>query len=143
MAQSHNQMVCLEGFQQSGDPTKHIINYSSASSFNSAPMKVGRKIGFSFQMTVANSGSPIGHIYLQKSDDEERSLDVADASLVNWVTIQDSQGTSLDNAVTQDMLINFEDRSPMYRWLRVVYVASSGTITTTMILHVKQESGAH
>jgi hypothetical protein len=133
MSHSHNIPVKLDGYQASNDPTYFIDGYVSSTSFNSAPVKVGRKWGYSLTLSCPATGTPSGTVKLQGCNDQERILDVADSTMTNWF---DLNGAS--SAVSGASVICIEDRDPGYRWIRVVYTASSGSITATIHLHTKQ-----
>lgn len=135
MAHSHNAPVKLDGFQQSVDPTKEIVGYTTSGSFTSAPIKVGRKTGYSMTLSCPATGSPVGNVSIEICNDEERALDVADETLVNWLPVDDG-----DEDLSGASIICLEDREPKYRWMRIVYTRSSGSITATINLHLKQES---
>lgn len=137
MAHSHNIPVKLDGYQQSVDPTWFIDGYVAAGSFTTAPIKIGRKLGWSATFSCPATGSPVGTIKVQLCNDEERILDVADSNLTHW---QNADGGS--SAVSGASTLCFEDRAPQYRWMRFVYTRSSGSCTATIHLHSKQESAA-
>lgn len=133
---SYNVAVKLDGYAGSGDPAYSIDGYTSSTDFYSAPIKIMRKVGYSMTFSCPSTGSPEGHVYLQACNDEERIPDVPDNRLVNWVDIPE-----LESVLSGDSVIIFEDREPMYRWLRVFWDRTSGTIAATISLHTKQESG--
>lgn len=133
MSHSHNIPVKLDGYQQSNDSQYFISGYVAAGDITSAPIKIARKDGFCLQFTCPATGSPVGVVKLQLCNDSERVLDVADSNLVNWLDIQN--GSSAVNGASN---IAIEDRCPEYRWLRVVYTRTSGSITATINLHTKQ-----
>lgn len=137
MAHSHNIVVKLDGYQKSGNPAYSIDGYVSATSFRSAPIEIMRKTGYSMQFTCPSTGSPEGTLTIEATNDEERVPGLADDNLVNWIEIP---GFSSDVSGASNII--FEDRDPQYRWMRVCYERDSGSVTATIKLHTKQESGA-
>lgn len=135
MAHSHNIPVRIDGYQNSVDPAYYIDGYVAAGSFTTEAIKVGRKTGYSLTFSCLSTGTPVGTIKLQLCNDIERVLDTSDSLLTNWVDIDGAT-----SPISGASVICFEDREPAYRWMRLVYTRTSGSITATIRLHSKQES---
>ncbi len=132
--QSGNAILKLDGYQLSIDTAYYLDGYLSATTFTSAPVKVGRKTGWSLTLSCPATGTPVGSVKVQACNDASRQdSDNADALLVNWFDI-----IGAVSAVSGASIICIEDRKPQYRWMRIVYTRTSGSITATARLHVKQ-----
>jgi len=99
-----------------------------ASSFNLKPVYLGHICNFSIQLVF--TGSPGGNFKLQMSNDLGR-IDAAseaeqEASISHWTDIADSAQTI---SAAGDHAWQFENAG--FRWVRVVWTATSGSGTLT------------
>ena len=134
---STNIVARLDGYQTNVSPEYAIENYTTSSSFVTAPLVIKRKSGWSLSFSCPATGSPNGTFSIEVSNDKELRLDIADDGLVNWQTLTDG-GETLSDSVVSDSLITYEDRDPQYRWMRAKYERTSGTITATIRIHTKE-----
>ena len=94
-----------------------VVNaVSMASSFSSSPILLDQIYGFSFQAVF--TGTPNGSFKLQCSNDDVK----LDSQIVNW---SDISGTA--QAITAAGSILYNVNYAFYKWVRIVYTASSGS----------------
>ena len=94
-----------------------VVNaVSMASSFNSSPILLDQIYGFSFQAVF--TGSPVGTFKLQCSNDDVK----LESQVSNWSDI-----ASTSQAVSAAGSILYNVNYAFYKWVRVVYTATSGT----------------
>ena len=95
---------------------KIIAAQSMATSFESAPILLDQIYGFSFQAVF--TGAPDGSFKLQVSNDDKSF----GFQPVNWTDI-----TGSTQVITEagDIVWNFN--GAFYKWVKVVYEASSGS----------------
>lgn len=107
---------------------------AGTASFSSEPIYIGDIYGFSVQFSCPATGSPNGSFTLQYSDDIERNQDGTPGSLVaNWVNIPNVTAITASGSAVLDI----REAVCYARWLRVVYTASSGSITATVKVNMK------
>lgn len=118
-------MRLITGFipLESGGHTP-IDGYTSAVSITSDPIAVHNALGYSVQVSWPATGTPVGTFTIQASNDLEGQFRKADSNLVNWFTLS---GTSTASSVGTGAIISVPD--VYYRWIRLVYTRSSGSIT--------------
>lgn len=120
-----------------------LLDGSSAqgASWTSSPIYVGNAQLYSVVLTCPATGTPVGTVKLQACDDRARNVSqVPDPRLVNFYDLifYDSAGNQVTTqAVSGASTIAFEETACAYRWVRVVYAATSGAITPTVSLQVK------
>lgn len=123
-------------------PSSTAVNaYVAAASFNSGVFYVGQLRSFDVQVTCPSTGSPVGTITLQGSNDFGRLHDMrGDDGVSHWFDLKfdDESGApvtaqTLNGAST----LVFEELNCTYRWLRMVYTRTSGTCTMTAIVQGK------
>ena len=96
-----------------------------SSSLTSNPIWLGHIANFAIQLVF--TGTPNGTLKLQCSNDEgAKTNDISNVSITNWTDIDGS-----DQAIVAsgDHVWNVQNCG--YRWVRVVYTASSGSGTLT------------
>ena len=108
---------------------KQIITNGDLSGNVTAPAILLENIyGYSVQAVL--TGSPVGSIKLQASDDE--GTDLIGGGVTNWTDITESI-----TAVTTSGNIIWNVTSSFYRWARVVYVFTSGSGTLNARFNIK------
>lgn len=95
---------------------KVISSVSMAADFASVPILLDQIFGFSFQAVF--TGSPNGTFKLQASNDDL----LPSQTPVNWTDIADS---SQAISAAGDITWNYD--ACFFKWVRVVYVRSSGS----------------
>lgn len=112
----------------------HVLNESivTAGNMNADITSIAKNIdeSVSYSVQAVFTGSPVGSIELQGSNDVETSSANPPS---NWTTITDSI-----TAVTEagSYLINVE--FPAYSWVRLVYTFTSGTGTLNARINAKR-----
>lgn len=127
---------CLDGYAIGVNP---LDGYVVATSFNSSAIPVHRDTGFSVALSCPSTGSPNGTVKLQACNDVERRENVPDANLTNWFDVASGGNRVVSASVTGPGVYHLTDPECMYRWLRVVYTRSSGSITATVRVHLKAD----
>lgn len=112
--------------------TSIVLQFTNSGSMSgntvSQPICLEQVLGYSPQVTW--TGSPVGQISLQYSDDI--GLVNGTVPITNWVTDTNStQNTASWTGFVWDVRVS------MYKWVRVSYVRSSGTGTLTGIITTK------
>jgi hypothetical protein len=114
---------------------------AQATSWTSSPIYVGNAQLYSLVLTCPSTGSPVGTVKLQACDDRARvASQMPDPRLTNFydLVFYDASGNQVTSqAVSGASTIAFEETACAYRWVRVVYTATSGSITPTVSLQVK------
>lgn len=115
---------------------------AGTSSFYSEPISLGNANFYSVAFTCLSTGTPVGTVGIEVCDDTSRLNDGRpDANLVNWLPIfftPASGGSAVSTqAVSGATKILFEELVCTYSWLRLVYTASSGSITVSAKAHLK------
>lgn len=124
----------LEGFAVG---TNVIDGYTIATSFTTNPIPLHHFIGYSVTVSCPSTGSPVGTFKIQGCNDLERRDGQPDANLVNWFDIASGGDRVVSQAVSNATVGALSDPQCMYRWLRIVYTRTSGTITATIKLQRK------
>ena|SRR5271166_1543617 len=110
---------------------------SMATSINSAPMLLSYAFGYAVQFVY--TGSPVGTVTLQGSNDSipNAKFPQSDFTPTTWTTISGSTITvpTIDGATG---MIN--DEGAFYNWVRLVYTATSGTGSLTVVGNTKSPS---
>lgn len=101
---------------------KIINDQSMTASFQSSPILLDQIYGFSFQAVF--TGTPDGIFKLQSSNDDVQ----LGQTVTNWTDIADS---SQAISAAGDITWNFE--GCFFKWVRVVYTASSSTGTCNIV----------
>lgn len=109
-----------------------IDGYVSSTTFTSEPVFVGRIKMLSATLSCPSTGTPVGTVKLQGCNDRELNSEVPDSSLSNWFDI-----TDLSASVSSATVAALEDPDVCYRWVRLVYTRTSGSITATARIQVK------
>lgn len=119
-------------------PTENISNqpidgYISATDITSNPIFLAHVYGYSPSVSWPDDGSPVGTFKLQGCNDIElHAVGQPDANLVDWFDIaSSSQASSLGSPLAWNV------NGAMYRWIRLVYTASSGSITLKARIQIK------
>ena len=95
---------------------KVIIAASMSAGFESQPLLIEQCYGFGFQCVF--TGSPNGAMKLQASNDDVQ----LENQVVNWSDIANSSSPITSPG---DLLYNVN--GAIYKWVKIVYVFSSGT----------------
>jgi hypothetical protein len=104
-----------------------IVNaVSMAASFNSSPILLDQIYGFSFQ--VIFTGTPNGSFKLQCSNDDVK----LESQVSNW-----SDVASTAQSITAAGNLFYNINYAFYKWVRVVYTASSGSGSCDVIYAAK------
>ncbi len=104
------------------------IGTSMASSFMSDPQNLFAVYAFGVQVAWSGGAAPIGTFKLQGSlDPDESNIILKNNAPVNWTDITSSPQTV--SGTPGSILYDVTECS--YRWVRVVYTASSGSSTVT------------
>lgn len=128
--------LALDGYE-TGINT--LDGYVVATSFNSSPGPIHRDLGISVSLSCPATGTPVGTLKLQGCNDIERRENVPDANLTNWFDVASGGNRVVSIAVSGAGVYNLTDPNAMYRWFRVVYTRTSGSITATVRVHVKTD----
>ena len=100
--------------------------HSMDTSFNSNAQILDYSLGYSIQGII--TGSPVGTIKLQGSNDPVPA-DLSGATVANWTDIVDSA-----QSVTGAGSVMWNYNGSFYKWVRVVYTASTGSGSITLNL---------
>ena len=126
-------------FQQAGgilvgpDPNTLVVPAQSAS-FNTAGFPIHQAIGYAVSLSWPATGTPVGTLKLQACVDPSLNFDAKpDAGLVNWYDITSASVALTGGAGTQMFL----DPEAMYRWVRVVWTRTSGSLSLTTNIQFK------
>jgi hypothetical protein len=108
-----------------------IDGYNTSASVTSNPISLKHVYGFS--VTASWTGAGTGTFTLQGCNDIETPTDYALTypGLTNWVTLPDSFATSVGSPV----MWNYPNT--MYRFVRIVFTISGGTIVLTERIQIK------
>ncbi len=109
-----------------------IDGYNTSASVTSNPISLKHVYGFS--VTASWTGSGTGTFTLQACNDIETPTDYALTypGLTNWVTIANSSQAS---SLGSPLMWNYSNT--MYRFMRVVFTVSGGTIVLTERIQIK------
>ena len=126
------QTVTSDG-KQSG--TKLDASVQTAS-FNSAPFHVGRVLGYVVVVSCPSTGTPDGTVKLQGSIDlPNGDSDHPDVGVATWfdLTLYDEAtgAAVVSQAVSGASTISFTETDCFYKWFRLVWTETSGSITIT------------
>ena len=107
---------------------------SMATSINSGPLLLAYAFGYSIQFEY--TGSPVGTVTLQGSNDPvpNAKFPQSDFNPTNWTTIQ---GTTITVPTTDGLTGKLNDSGVYYNWVRLVYTATSGTGSLTVVGNTK------
>jgi hypothetical protein len=105
-----------------------LVGTSLASSFNSDPQNLFAVYAYSIQIVWSGGAVPVGAFTLQASDDPgESNIILRDNAPVNWTTIA---STSQSVSATPGSIL-YDVPACSYRWVRLVYTATSGSANIT------------
>lgn len=116
-----------------------IDGYISSAAITSDPIFLAHVYGYAIAVSWPSTGTPVGSFVLQASNDVERAYSqglpegVPDPKLLNWVNI--IPDTTINSSAGSPGLWNISNA--MYRWVRIVYTPSSGSITLSAKVLVK------
>lgn len=126
-------------FQQAGgvivgpDPDTKVVPAKSAS-FNTAGFCIHQTMGYAVELSWPATGTPVGTLKLQACVDPALNFDTKpDAGLVNWEDVPLAT-VALTGIAGSQMFI---DPTAFYRWVRVVWVRTSGNISLTARIQFK------
>lgn len=105
---------------------EYIASEDMSASITGDPINLASHMGIALQCIM--SGAPVGTLKLQASCD----LTQDESSVVNWTDIGDA-------AITVSGSKIFNCRNIYYKWIRAVYVPTSGSGTLTVNYTVKGE----
>ncbi len=134
MSAEHNITLALDGYAPG---INKLDGYVAIGSFNSAPIPVARWTGYSLSVSCPSTGTPVGTVKLQGCNDMSRNENVADALLVNWFDINSGGARIVSQAISSATVGGLSDPNAFYRWVRIAYTRSSGTITLTAKIQLK------
>lgn len=111
-----------------------------ATTFNTNPINMSNHEGFSVLITVPATGTPNGTFKIQASNDPGKSIlgQVDYTSITNWVDIASGGDRIVSVAVAGATGVFLMDPLAMYKWVRVVYTRTSGSITPTVKMLMKR-----
>lgn len=113
-----------------------LDGYVASASVTTNPICLNYAKGMSLSFSCPSTGSPVGTLKIQVTNDKEDFEGKADEKLVNWVDrpfVDLSSGNVVSStAVSGATTIVIEDADIMWRWMRVVYTQSSGSCTMTL-----------
>lgn len=117
---------------------------AQAASFFSTPMAVEFFDNYRFVFVCPSTGSPVGSVKLQACIDAQKNEILGpgatpSAKLTNWVDLQFVSGGSLISsfAVNGATTISLDENTCNYTWVRMVYTATSGSVTPTCRISAK------
>lgn len=120
-----------------GDPATQLDGSVQAATFNSAGVYVGDSGLYCITASCPSTGSPVGTLKVQGCNDTglgRLSSQEPDAGLVTWfdVAFLDETGVFFtERAVSGAGTFVFSDSACTYRWFRLVWTRTSGSITIT------------
>lgn len=110
-----------------------LDGYTSSATITSDGIYLARIKGFSCTISCPSTGSPAGTVKLQGCNDKEANAERNDTTnLVHWFDVP-----LLTSAVSGASTIVLNDSQSMYRWVRMVYTPSGGSITITCRMQEK------
>lgn len=113
------------------DGTGSILSYSTGGSWASAAFFVGRALGYCVVLSCPNDGSPVGTLTIEGSCDRSARGDHPDDHVRNWFPLTLTDPTTKSNVTS--LAVNgmgayaLMESACFYRWIRVVYVRTSGS----------------
>jgi len=111
-----------------------IANQSMASSFNTTGINLISIYAYSIQAVWSGGSSPVGTFSLQGSNDAgDNGSGQGVSQPVNWSTIT---GSSQAISGTPGNIL-FDVTECSYRWVRLVYTATSGSGTVSATINTK------
>lgn len=121
----------LDGYM---DSAHRIDSLASGISFTTEAINCSAMAGYSVTVSCPATGSPVGTFKLQGCNDIETFKDnrTADSNLVNWFDVATAGDRITSVAVSGATCTELRDPHCRYRWFRVAWVASSGTIHATI-----------
>lgn len=122
-----------------------LDGYTISASFNSAPVFIGRILGYCLVVSCPSTGSPSATVKVQGCVDipKKNSLneEQPDTGLVQWFDVALPDPRTNNIAVSQTIsgasTAVFLETTAMYRWLRLVWTNSSGSALVTAHLEIK------
>lgn len=119
-----------------------IDGYVAATDVVSNPISLKHVYGFSVTASWTTAGSPVGTFTLEACNDIENPTDYAPTypTLTHWVTIAGSSLASSAGASispSSDLCLTWNYSNTMYRFVRIRYARTSGTITLSERLQMK------
>lgn len=119
-----------------------LDGYQAVDTFNTMPVAIHRDLGFAVAVTCPATGSPQGTVKIQACNDTNGVYTnefLATDDLVNWIDVPSGGNRVVSGSINGASAVILTDPEPMYRWFRVVYTRTSGTITVTMKAHIKAD----
>lgn len=95
-----------------------------------APLLLAYAFGYAIQASF--TGSPVGTLVLQGSNDAVPNAQFTASPPTNWTAI-----TGSSTSVSSSGLFLFNAGDVYYNWIRAVYTPSSGTGTLTVVGNAK------
>ena len=124
----------------------NLDGYVTSSTFTSVPVYLGNVDAYSLAFTCPSTGSPVGTVGLQACNDRPRLADQPDSKLANWIPLyflpQGGSTPVSTQSVSGATQVLFEELVCSYRWVRLVYTATSGSITATAKIQIKGAMGS-
>lgn len=137
MSVSPTMILAQEG---ATDAAKLDGSLAVPTNFNTNPVNISNHEGFSVLITVPATGTPNGTFKLQCSNDNGKSIlgQVDYSAITNWVDIASGGDRVVSVAVAGAGGVYLIDPLAMYKWVRVVYTRTSGSITPTVKMLMKK-----
>lgn len=111
-----------------------LTNQDASVSFVTPATSLEYQLGVSFQVVI--TGTPVGTLDLQGSNDfgtvKPAGPDQGNPGVVNWTDIANSSA-----AVSGAGTVTWNFNGVFYKWIRVNYIAVSGTGTMTIRVNTK------
>lgn len=131
-------VASFDGITSSNDK---LDGYTLSQNFYTVPVMVKSIDGWSIIFSCPATGSPSGTLVVQASNDEgskeNSSGGQADASMTNWYNLyfwNDVTAAWVNSlTVSGASSIFIEDSDCTYRWLRLFWTNTSGSITPTAV----------
>ncbi len=121
--------------------TVQIDGYTSSADVISDPISLKHVYGYSVTVSFPTTGTPVGTFTLEACNDiESPNSQPYYSNLSNWVTVANSStASSAAVAISPSTLssITWNYSNTMYRFLRVKYTRTSGSITLTERVQIK------
>jgi hypothetical protein len=115
---------------------------AQATTFNTAAHYIGDAGRSGIAFSCPSTGTPVGTVTLQVSYDvssnQQRGPQFPDAGLANWFNITDPVSGLTNIPISSATQVAWNLRDHSFRWFRLVYTRTSGSITPTASVQNKR-----